>query len=60
MTRRLTLSDLALLAKWAPTLTGKGMDPDRPSLTPPAVPGRPEHVDTHHESLHRAILAARR
>lgn len=39
------LGDLDLLARYAPTLYGRALDPDRPTLTPTPVNGRPDWVD---------------
>jgi hypothetical protein len=39
------LGDLELLARHAPTIYGRALDPDRPTLTPQPVNGRPDWVD---------------
>jgi hypothetical protein len=39
------LSDLELLARHAPTIYGRALDPDKPTLTPQPVNGRPDWVD---------------
>jgi hypothetical protein len=40
------LGDLELLARHAPTIFGKALDPDRPTLTPAPASGRPDWVDS--------------
>lgn len=56
------LSDLDLLARYAPSLTGKALDPDRPSLTPTPLNGRPDWLDARSGAggeLGRAVGALR-
>jgi hypothetical protein len=53
------LSDLELLARHAPTIYGRALDPDRPTLTPQPMNGRPDWVDGRSAELGRAVGALR-
>jgi hypothetical protein len=53
------LSDLELLARHAPTIYGRALDPDKPTLTPQPVNGRPDWVDGRSAEIGRAVGALR-
>jgi hypothetical protein len=53
------LSDLELLARHAPTIFGKALDPDKPTLTPMPSNGRPDWVDARSAEIGRAVGALR-
>jgi hypothetical protein len=53
------LSDLELLARHAPTIYGRALDPDRPTLTPMPSNGRPDWVDGRSGEIGRAVGALR-